>query len=260
MNKWLHEFTAKELIKKEDGSTEKLDKQFAILKPNRKMKEDAEIFYASETSRFAKAGVLPKAAWNTILSNGGGTISDSEREVYGSLLLKFRDSSFELQSILIKNPQERTEKEKTRSDELIIELDEIKKEIQSFEASQIAIFENTAEAKARNRTILWWVLNLAYQKDNENYLPIFSGESFGDKLLKYDDFDENEEKYEFILSVLRRITYLITLWFLGKAESKEDFIQFDKAFLNDNNDDSSQQTETQKEPEIADQIVELKPD
>jgi len=265
MNKWLHEFNAKELIKKEDGSTEKIEKHFAILKPNRKMKEDAEIFYASETSRFAKAGVLPKAAWNTILSNGGGTISDNEREVYGSLLLKFRDLSFELQSILIKNPQDRTEKEKTRSDELIIELDEIRKEIQSFEASQIAIFENTAEAKARNRSILWWVLNLAYQKDNENYLPIFSGESFGDKLLRYDDFDDNEEKYEFILSVLRRITYLITLWFLGKADSKEDFIEFDRAFLNDN-DDLSQQLETKKEPEvvkepeIADQIEELKPE
>jgi hypothetical protein len=195
------------------------------------LREDGELFYATETSRFAKAGVLPKAAWGTILSNGGGTISDQDREQYGNLLLKFRDLSFELQSILIKGESDRTEVEKNRSNELIQDLDNIRRDIQNFEASQIAIFENTAEAKARNRTILWWVMNLSYEKDGENYKSIFEGPSFEDKLLQYDGLEENENKYEFLLGVMRRITYLITLWFLGRAETKEDFQDFDKSFL-----------------------------
>ena len=89
---WLYEFE----IKNDKDET----KKFAILKPNRKLKEEGELFYSSEVSRFAKAGVLPKAAWNTILSNGGGSISEKDREVYGNLLIDFRDKSFELQSIL----------------------------------------------------------------------------------------------------------------------------------------------------------------
>ena len=234
MNKWLYEFDAKNVIKKDDGTQETVTKKFALLKPNRRLREDGELFYAAETSRFAKAGVLPKAAWGTILSNGGGSISEQEREQYGNLLLKFRDLSFELQTILIKGEGERTETEKKRSDELINDLDDIRKDIQNFEASQIAIFENTAEAKARNRTILWWVMNLSYEKDGDNFKPIFKGESFEDKLLQYDSFEEEENKFEFLLGVIRRITYLTTLWFLGRVETNEDFAAFDKSFLKEN--------------------------
>jgi hypothetical protein len=234
MNKWLYEFDAKNVIKKDDGSQETVIKKFALLKPNRRLREDGELFYAAETSRFAKAGVLPKAAWGTILSNGGGSISDQEREQYGNLLLKFRDLSFELQTILIKGESERSEAEKLRSDELINDLDDIRKDIQNFEASQISIFENTAEAKARNRTILWWVMNLSYEKDGDNFKSIFKGENFEDKLLQYDTFEEEENKYEFLLGVIRRITYLTTLWFLGRADTTEDFAAFDKSFLKEN--------------------------
>jgi hypothetical protein len=178
--------------------------------------------------------VLPKAAWGTILSNGGGSISDQEREEYGKLLLKFRDLSFELQSILIKGESERSEVEKLRSNELITDLDNIRKDIQNFEASQIAIFENTAEAKARNRTILWWVMNLSFEKNGDDYKPIFKGDNFEEKLLQYDGLEEEENKYEFLLGVIRRITYLVTLWFLGRVDTVEDFEAFDRTFLREN--------------------------
>jgi hypothetical protein len=228
---FLYEFEAKHVLKKEDGSNETLLKKFAILKPNRRLREDGELFYAAETSRFAKAGVLPKAAWNTILSNGGGSISEKEREIYGGLLIKFRDASFELQSILIKAETERTQNEKKRADEIIVELEEIRKEIQSFESSQIAIFENTAEAKARNRTILWWILNLSQEYQEGSYGPMFNGETFQDKLDQYDFLEETESEDDFKFSVVRRLTYLVTLWFLGKAESFEAFKEFDEGFL-----------------------------
>jgi hypothetical protein len=262
MNKWLYEFKSFEIVKKDDGSTNKIEHNFALLKPNRRMREEADLFYAAETSRFAKAGVLPKAAWNTILSNGGGSISENDREVYGQLLLKFRDLSFELQSILIKGESEKSEKEKARVDELTSELEDIRKEIHSFETSQISIFENTAEAKARNRAILWWILHIAYQKNDQEYLPIFNGESFSDKLSMYDNYEDNEDKYEFILGVIRRITYLITLWFLGRAESEDDFKNYDKAFLKDTEEPSESKKEEEPLQEVNNiqEIVEIKPE
>jgi len=245
---WLYEFEATNSVKKDDGSNEKIIKKFSILRPNRRLREDGELFYAAETSRFAKAGVLPKAAWNTILSDGGGSISEKERELYGNLLLKFRDASFELQSILIKSDSDRTDAEKKRSDLLIQELEEIRREIQSFESSQISIFENTAEAKARNRAILWWLLSLANQKDDSGeYKPLFSGATFEEKLDAYDFIEESEKEDGFMLSVIRRITYLITLWFLGRAESIEDFKQFDDNFMVENS--------TTQEPEIKETVV-----
>jgi hypothetical protein len=105
--------------------------------------------------------------------------------------------------------------------------EDIKKEIQTFESSQISIFENTAESKARNKSILWWVLNLSYEKIGDEYSPIFEGETFDSKLDLYDAFEEDYEKYEFILGVLRRFTYLTTLWFLGRANKESEFKYFD---------------------------------
>lgn len=240
---WLYEFEAEESITKDNGEVLKNNRKFAILKPNRRLREDGELFYAAETSRFAKAGVLPRAAWNTILSNGGGSISDKEREVYGELLLKFRDASLELQSILFKTEDQRSEVEKTRANELTEDLDSIRKEIQAFESSQIAIFENTAEAKARNRTILWWVLNLSHEKVNDKYEEIVKGESFNDKLDSYDNLENTNN--EFMLSVLRRLTYLITVWFLGKAETEEEFKYFDN--INNKNKEENEKEDNIEE-------------
>lgn len=228
--KWLYEFSLDEIVKNDDGSQVSNSRKFGILKPNRKMKEEGELFYASETSRFAKAGVLPKAAWNTILSNGGGSISEKEREDYGQLLIKFRDLSFELQSILLKTESEKTEEEKLRSNTILQELDDIKKEIQIFESSQIEIFENTAEAKARNRTILWWVLNLSYEFKNNEAEPVLKGDSFNERLDSYDSLYEDEFSNEYLLTVITRFTYLITIWYLGRASSTEDFKLFDDSF------------------------------
>jgi hypothetical protein len=261
MNKWLYEFEAKDILKKDDGSQETIIKKFALLKPNRRLREDGELFYAAETSRFAKAGVLPKAAWNTILSNGGGSISDQDRELYGNLLLKFRDLSFELQSILIKVESDRTETEKKRVNEILNDLEEVRNDIQSFEAAQISIFENTAEAKARNKAILWWLMFLAYKKDGDEYKPIFEGDTYENKVLVYDSLEDQESQNEFLLAVIRRITYLVTLWFLGKAETIEEFQLFDDNYSKDSTkaEEEKPKTEEQKSSEVS-LIEEIKPE
>jgi len=249
---WMYKFEVINKINKDNGETVEEKAKLALLKPNRKLKEDGELFYAKEVSRFAKAGVLPKAAWGTILSNGGGSISEKEREVYGELLLKFRDASFELQSILIKTESERTEAEKKRSDEIIIELDEIRKEIQSFESSQISIFENTAEAKARNRTILWWVLFTSYIEKNGEYVSFFDGETFDEKLNSYDIFEDLNSENNINLIAIRRLTYLITLWFLGKVETEEDFDSFYQNLI-------KEAEETPVEEIVKEEVVQEKP-
>ena len=243
---WMYKFEIVNKINKDNGETVEDKIKFSLLKPNRKLKEDGELFYAKEVSRFAKAGVLPKAAWGTILSNGGGSISEQEREVYGELLLKFRDSSFELQSILIKTESERSNAEKKRADEIIIELDSIRKDIQSFESSQIAIFENTAESKARNRTILWWVLFTSYIEKGGEHVPFFEGETFEEKLDAYDVFEETNAEDNINILGIRRLTYLITLWFLGKADTEEDFDTFYQSLVK-NSDESPVENSSKEE-------------
>lgn len=264
--KWYYEFSVEHESKNSDGKIEKTEKKFAILKPNRRLKEEGELFFASETSRFAKAGVLPKAAWNTILSSGGGTLSEQDREEWGKLMIEYRDKSFDLQSILIKTGGKRSEEEQAYFDKLTEDLNEITKKMQAFESSQMDIFENTAEAKARNRTILWWVTVLAHKLVGEKFIPVFDAKTFEERLDQYDEIDESDDSNPLLLA-LRRITYLTTLWFLGRAETAEDFSALDKDFVktlvantseiaNTNKESTSESSETQSQDSASTDVPE----
>jgi len=236
--KWLYQFEA---VKKAPENGKKADViKIGVLKPTRKLKEDGEIFYASEVSRFAKAGVLPKAAWGTILSNSGGTISDEERERYGKVLVEFQEKSLELQKLLALPEEEKTKEVLESIKNNTDDLNSLRSEVQSFESSQISIFENTAEAKARNKAILWWCLNLTHIINEDGSLSkICEGATFSDKLDKYDSLEENEDENEFLLIILRRAAYLVALWFLGRASSKEDFELYDKDYITESSSKES---------------------
>jgi hypothetical protein len=41
-------------------------KKYSILKPTRRLREDGELFYSVEVSKFAKAGVLPNSSYFSI--------------------------------------------------------------------------------------------------------------------------------------------------------------------------------------------------
>jgi hypothetical protein len=243
--KWYYKFSAEKEVKNADGTSQKQVLNFAILKPNRRLRDDGELFYASEISRFAKAGVLPKAAWNTILSNGGGSISDQDRELYGELLTSFRDKTFDIQSLLIKSDGNRTDEDKKVLDSLTTELESIRRQIQSFESSQINIFENTAESKARNRAILWWVTNLFHKESNGDFVKFFDKPNLDDNLDRYDEIEESNED-DIIKSSIRRVSYLVTLWFLGRADTEEEFKELDEA-----NSKPEKNTETKETTEVT---------
>ena len=84
--------------------------------------------------------------------------------------------------------------------------------------------------KARNRTILWWTLNLAYIKEDgdEDFKSVFDGETFENKLNSYDEIEEGEEyseggeKQHFSIAV-KKFAYFISFWYSGQATDKEGF-------------------------------------
>lgn len=236
--KWLYSFTCESEV---DGKVVK--KEYALLKPNRSMKESGEIFYSSEVSRFAKAGVLPRAAWSTILSNSGGSISESEREEYGKMIIDFRDKSLEVQRLITKGSGSLTAEETESLSRLSLELEGIKNSIQAFESDQANIFENTAEAKARNKAIMWWTLFIAYEKTEAgDYKEVIPGASYTEKLDAYDTLEE-ESSDKFKLEALSRIVYFVALWFLGRASTEEEFKIFDKQLKSGNADMSKDDSE-----------------
>jgi hypothetical protein len=214
--KWLYAFKAKN-PKGEENT-------FYILKPSRSLRQMGEIEYAKQLASFVKSGLLPKAAWNTILENLGGTISESEAQQYTDARKKFFEYSIELNKL--EQISELNEEQKVKQAQLQEEIDQVKKDIQTFELEQIYIFENTAEAKARNMSIQWWLTELAYKNENEKF---FEGTSFDQKLDWYDGLNLDDENDVYLVKIGQRFNYLITLWFLNKINQWQDFVLVDSA-------------------------------
>ena len=233
----LHEFVLqknqqveeKETSKNEKGeeitTSRKVDKPvdhtFIVKKPNRALYDEAELFYGVKLSEGIKAGLLTRALLAKRFNNDGGVLSDIEKDKFSNMYLSLFEKQSELQAIEMKSEKERTDEEKKRREELIDDLNKSREEVQEFEMSQASLFDQTAENRARNKTILWWVVNLSYKKVSEDkFEPVFKGDSFDEKIAEYDKYEEKEE--DFWDDMLKKLSYVVSFWYITKADSKEE--------------------------------------
>jgi hypothetical protein len=239
--KKLYSFTANqetmveetEISKNEQGDEVKTIKKvkkeipldFAIKKPNRVMFEDAELFYGIRLSESIKLGLLPKALIVKRFENDGGALSSGEEKRVKELFEELARIQKEMFSIQIKEEAALTEIDHSNARLYTEKINNIRRELVEIERVKSEIFEQTAENRARNKTIMWWVLNLAHRKEGDKYVPFFEGETFDQKIKKYDEIEESDN--EFLKKILMRFAYLITFWYVGKITDEKDFKEVD---------------------------------
>jgi hypothetical protein len=105
---------------------------------------------------------------------------------------------------------------------------EVRKNIVEIESSYRALFDHTADSKAQNRIILWYIINLTYIKKetDESQKPYFKGKDFEDKLQSF--YEREEESSDQYLQLSRKLSTLIAFWFFNQASSVEDFKELDR--------------------------------
>ena len=91
--------------------------------------------------------------------------------------------------------------------------------------AQSSLYDQTAENRARNKTILWWVLHLSYS-DQESEgeteeLQFFEGLNYEEKLANYDAMEEEDD--EFILNIVAKFSYYVSFWYVSKVNTKDEF-------------------------------------
>jgi len=231
--KKLYEFEVKKKVTIDEGETTKNDKgesvtitrkvekevphKFFIRKPTRAMYDDAELFFAIELSDSIKRGLLTRAQLETKFANEGETLSNQDKEDYIAIVRALLDKEKKIQEFAVKADTDPEEKEALQkvSEEVI----DLRRQLHKLESSQASLYDHTAETRARNRTILWWMFQLAY-KDPE--APFFSAGDFKQQLLNYDKLLDEEED-EFQIRVAGTFLYLISAWNLHGIVNKEGF-------------------------------------
>ena len=209
-----------EEIKTTKSVKKPVKKTFVVKKPNRSLYDEAELFYGVKLSEGIKAGLLTRALLAKRFNNDGGILSENEKDKFATLYMGLFEKQAKLQKLEMKVAKDLTDKEKKEKEKIIEELGASREEIQEFEMAQASLFDQTAENRARNKTILWWVLQLSYEKDGDNYIEVFSGDSYEDKVAEYDRYEDQED--DFLDEMLKKLSYVVSFWFVTKADTKEE--------------------------------------
>lgn len=202
-------------------------KKFFIKKPERSLVEEGQLFFASTFSEYIKKGLLTKAMLAKSYADNNGIWSESDKQDYANSFVQLVAAE---QDLINLNKEDQSspdieklikEKEETRN--------KLRLSIQKYGQVESNLFEQTADMKARDKTVFWWTLMLAYSDDDKPFL------GDGDFKIKVSKLDELEDKEDlFTTKVLRKFSTLIGLWYIGLASTQKDFEKFDAQFEGEN--------------------------
>jgi len=215
--------------------SEQVPVKVTLKKPSRRQIEEADLEYSVEMSRCVKKGILTKAMLVKKYSDTGGLMSETEAKSLYQYYQKLGELHREYSENQI------LEKDEKRDKELTLEMAEIRDNIVKIEMAYQNLFEHTADMKAQNRLLLWYILNLTTIQGTSDKAPklYFKGDSFEDRLEDYYEKEESEDEQYFL--IVKKISTIAAYWFYNQASSKQDF---DKLF-----EESDAKEASEKEPE-----------
>ena len=202
---------------------EKTPVEFLIQKPTRKLYDKAELFYGVKMSEGIKAGLLTRNLLAKRYEDDGGAFSEVEKRRYSELYLAIYNKEEEYQRLQLNLDNKGQEQKEQLSQDLLYELSDLRRELTEIENSQSNIFDQTAENRAKNQTIMWWVLQLSHWKEfqHKGAENFFQGKTFDEKLDSYDEKEEDDD--DFMGEAIRKLAYFISFWYMGRINSEEDF-------------------------------------
>lgn len=192
-----------------------------LRKPSRRQIEEAELEYSVEMSRCVKKGILTKAMLVKKYSDSGGLMSETEAKNLYTLYQELFDAQKEY------TEAQALDQESEKAKEASAKIVRLRDQIVKIEMAYQSLFDHTADMKAQNRLLLWYILNLTMIQKEGDAKPqyYFSGEDFEERLEDYYEKEESENVQYF--EIVRKISSVAAYWFYNQASSREEF---DKIF------------------------------
>lgn len=192
-----------------------------LRRPSRRDLEEAELEFSVEMSKCVKKGILTKAMLAKKYSDTGGVMSEDEATSLVNLYKKIFDLQNEFSRLEI--VQNKSDKQIARVEEITKELAEARRQIVEFESNYQSLFDHTADVKAQNRLILWYVIMLTYIQNSadEEPSPYFGEGDFDKRLIEYYKKEESEDSLYFLIT--KKAATILAFWFFNQASDKKSF-------------------------------------
>lgn len=189
--------------------------------PTRSLLEDGDMFYSVWLNKYIKMGLLTRAMLTKQYLDTGGQFTQENQQEYAELMLEAFNKQTAIGSLSALGEDLNNEQQE-RLDKYVRELAVIRRSLTDFELLQGSVFEHTADNKARNKAVMWYILNLAYfQKEGDKEAaPLFNGVDFESR---YDDYNLKEDMDDpVMIASLGRLTSVITLWYMSGINNETD--------------------------------------
>ena len=175
---------------------DKINHRIVLEKPSVSEVESAEFFYGQKFNEYINAGFLTKAMLNKKMGDLGGIASKAVNERIQALFMENVEASraIEFYGGSKKLTDEQEEKLKDSKERFLMS----KKEIHEYEMSVREQFSQTADAKAEQRLIEWFVFNFSYYEDSvddkKELFALFEGENFDEKREYFLHLSDNDSE------------------------------------------------------------------
>jgi len=210
--------------------TEKVKEQapveFCLRKPTRVMSDDADLYYHCQVSKGLSAGLLSMALISKRLANDGGIFTEEEKKEFDRKHAELFTKKLAFQKLAATPDSEKLEGHEAKTENLQVEIRELVREIQKFELENQSMFASSAEVRARNKVVVWWLAALLYKKQGEGWEPFFEGSDVEARIEawnKMDDEDYNDEDTAFHNKVFKQALSAVSIWYHGAASNQEEF-------------------------------------
>jgi len=201
--------------------TTQVPHKYFLKKPTRALFDEAELFYGVKLSEGVKAGLLTRTLLNKRYVDDGGILADKAKNAESDAYKDLYDAQNELQRLDALEEKDRPDYFQTKKQELQDKISVIKNSLTELEMQKESLFDNTAETRARNKVITWWILFLSYYEKNGEKQPFFGEGDYEARMNKYDEIFESEDPH--LVKTANAFIYFISFWYVGRANSKEDF-------------------------------------
>jgi hypothetical protein len=226
----VEESTTSKVKNKETGEMEEITKtkkvkkptshDVTIYQPSRRQVEDADMEFSIEMSKCIKKGILTKAMLAKKYSDSGGLLSEEDSQKLVRSYSELAEIQTNLSKLMSKKSKSKEDEESVTS--LTEEFAEVRRAIVDLETTYQAVFNHTADTKAQNKTILWYLVNLTFSKGPDGVdRPLFQGEDYEDKLDSYYEKDENGDPIYDLAK--EKLMAFVSFWYFSQNTTEEDF-------------------------------------
>ena len=200
--------------------TKEVPYSITLYEPSRRQVEDADMEFSIEMSKCIKRGILTKAMLAKKYSESGGLLTEEDSQRLVRSYSKLGDIQKDLGRLMAK--KKKTKEEKEAETRLTEEFAEVRRDIVDLETAYQNVFNHTADTKAQNRTILWYLINLSFVTDSAGIeRPMFEGDDYDGML---DDYYKKDEKGDEVYDLCReKLMAFISFWYFSQNASQEDF-------------------------------------